>query len=69
LSVYSQAELNKVALRLIQRLRKTLGFETPELRLRANVATTRRDRPGDQDLGVKARSLLKLAVHWREKLD
>jgi IS30 family transposase len=40
LSVYSQAELDEVALRLNQRPRKTLGFETPEDRLRASVATT-----------------------------
>jgi IS30 family transposase len=40
LSVYSQADLDKVALRLNQRPRKTLGFETPASRLRASVATT-----------------------------
>jgi IS30 family transposase len=40
LSVYTQAELDKVALRLNQRPRKTLGFETPADRLRASVATT-----------------------------
>jgi IS30 family transposase len=40
LSGYSQAELDKVALRLNQRPRKTLGFETPEDRLRASVAST-----------------------------
>jgi IS30 family transposase len=40
LSVYSQAELDKVALRLNQRPRKTLGFETPEDKLRASVAST-----------------------------
>jgi len=40
LSVHSQAELDKVALRLNQRPRKTLGFETPACRLRASVATT-----------------------------
>jgi IS30 family transposase len=34
LSVYSQAYLNSVALRLNQRPRKTLGFETPADRLR-----------------------------------
>jgi hypothetical protein len=32
--------LDKVALRLNQRPRKTLGFETPASRLRASVATT-----------------------------
>ena len=40
LSGYSQADLDKVALRLNQRPRKTLGFETPASRLRASVATT-----------------------------
>jgi IS30 family transposase len=40
LSVYSQSELDKVALRLNQRPRKTLGFETPASRLQASVATT-----------------------------
>ena len=35
LSGYSQAYLNKLALRLNQRPRKTLGFETPADRLRA----------------------------------
>jgi len=40
LSGYSQAELDKVALRLNRRPRKTLGFETPASRLRASVATT-----------------------------
>jgi transposase, IS30 family len=40
LSGYTQAELDKVALRLNQRPRKTLGFETPASKLRASVATT-----------------------------
>ena len=35
LSAYSQAHLNRVALRLNQRARKTLGFETPADRLQA----------------------------------
>jgi len=35
LSGFSQADLNKIALRLNQRPRKTLGFETPADRLRA----------------------------------
>ena len=35
LSVYSQAYLNRIALRLNQRPRKTLGFETPADKLRA----------------------------------
>jgi IS30 family transposase len=40
LSGYSQAELDQVALRLNQRPRKTLGFETAADRLQASVATT-----------------------------
>jgi IS30 family transposase len=40
LSGYSQAELDKVALRLNQRPRKTLGFETPADKLQASVALT-----------------------------
>jgi len=40
LSGYSQADLNKVALRLNQRPRKTLGFETPASKLQASAAST-----------------------------
>lgn len=40
LSGYSQAQLNQVALRLNQRPRKTLGFETPASKLQASVAST-----------------------------
>jgi IS30 family transposase len=40
LSVYSQAQLNKVARRLNERPRKTLGFETPAERFDAGVAAT-----------------------------
>jgi IS30 family transposase len=40
LSVHSQEELDEVALRLNQRPRKTLGFETPASRLQASVAST-----------------------------
>jgi IS30 family transposase len=40
LSSYTQAQLDQVALRLKQRPRKTLGFETPASRLRASVAMT-----------------------------
>jgi IS30 family transposase len=40
LSGYSQVDLDKVALRLNQRPRKTLGFETPADRLQASVALT-----------------------------
>jgi IS30 family transposase len=41
LSVHSQEELDAVALRLNQRPRKTLGFQTPADRLQASVALTR----------------------------
>jgi IS30 family transposase len=40
LSVYSQAQLDRVALRLNQRPRQTLGFQTPASKLHANVAST-----------------------------
>jgi IS30 family transposase len=40
LSPISQAQLDQVALRLNQRPRKTLGFQTPASRLHASVAST-----------------------------
>src|SRR3989441_7646391 len=40
LSVYSQAQLDQVALRLNERPRKTLGFQTPASKLQASVAST-----------------------------
>ena len=40
LSGYSQSDLDQIALRLNQRPRKTLGFETPESRLQTSVAST-----------------------------
>ena len=40
LSRYSQADFNKIALRLNQRPRKTLGFQTPAAILNAGVACT-----------------------------
>src|ERR1035437_2092749 len=40
LSGYSQSDLDKIALRLNQRPRKTLGFETPASKLHASVAPT-----------------------------
>jgi IS30 family transposase len=40
LSRYSQADLDRVALRLNQRPRKTLGFQTPAAILEAGVAST-----------------------------
>lgn len=40
LSVYSQAQLDQVSLRLNQRPRKTLGFQTPVGKLQASVAST-----------------------------
>ncbi|HEX9877072.1 MAG TPA: IS30 family transposase, partial [Gammaproteobacteria bacterium] len=41
LSVYSQSDLDRVALRLNQRPRETLGFQTPAAKLRDSVAPTR----------------------------
>lgn len=40
LSPYSQADLDRIALRLNQRPRKTLGFQTPAAILEASVALT-----------------------------
>jgi hypothetical protein len=40
LSGYTQSQLDKIALRLNQRPRKTLCFETPASKLRASVAPT-----------------------------
>ena len=40
LTPISQAQLDQVALRLNQRPRKTLGFQTPACRLQASVAST-----------------------------
>jgi IS30 family transposase len=40
LSDYSQSDLNKVALRLNQRPRETLGFQTPASKLQESVAST-----------------------------
>src|SRR3979490_3276734 len=47
LSGYPQSELDKIALRLNQRPRKTLGFETPASRLRASVARPIEPAPVD----------------------
>ena len=41
LSVFSQQQLNKVAMRLNQRPRQTLGFQTPAAKLAETVASTR----------------------------
>jgi hypothetical protein len=40
LSGYTQSQLDKIALRLNQRPRKTLGFQTPASKLRTSVAPT-----------------------------
>lgn len=40
LSTHSQADLDKIALRLNQRPRETLGFKTPAYKLHASVAST-----------------------------
>src|SRR6267143_2398076 len=42
LSGYTQSDLDKVALRLNQRPRKTLGFQTPASKLQQSVASTGR---------------------------
>jgi IS30 family transposase len=41
LSGYTQSDLDQVAMRLNQRPRKTLGFQTPAAKLRDSVASTR----------------------------
>ena len=48
LSGDTQSELDKVVLRLNQRPRKTLGFQTPASKLRASVASTHWDHPSYQ---------------------
>src|SRR5689334_20811225 len=45
LTEYSQSDLNKIALRLNQRPRQTLGFQTPASKLQESVASTHRDHP------------------------
>jgi IS30 family transposase len=40
LSTFSQSELEVIALRLTQRPRQTLGFQTPADKLQASVALT-----------------------------
>ena len=40
LSIYSQSDLDKIALRLNQRPRQTLGLQTPAAKLRESVALT-----------------------------
>ena len=40
LSLYTQSELDKIALRLNQRPRKTLEFHTPASKLQTSVAPT-----------------------------
>ena len=40
LSLHTQDELDKIALRLNQRPRKTLEFQTPASKLQASVAST-----------------------------
>src|SRR6202453_1526900 len=52
LSGYTQSELDKIALRLNQRPRKTLEFQTPASKLRASVAPTLWTRTSYRDLGA-----------------
>src|SRR5262249_37445063 len=40
LSAYSQAQLDQISLRLNQRPRETLGFQTPASKLQQSVAST-----------------------------
>jgi hypothetical protein len=47
LSGYTQSQLDKIALHIIQRSRKTLGYEIPASKLRASV--TRARTPGNND--------------------
>ena len=53
LSGYSQTDLDKVALRLNQRPRKTLGFDTPASRLQASVASKLPQTPFFGNFGAK----------------
>jgi IS30 family transposase len=39
-AAYTQADLDKAALRLNQRPRKTLGFQTPAIKLQESIAST-----------------------------
>ena len=52
LTDYSQSDLNKVALRLNQRPRQTLGFQTPASKLQESVASTHRDHPRNRKLEI-----------------
>ena len=52
LTDYSQSDLNKVALRLNQRPRETLGFQTPASKLQESVASTHCDHPTYQASGI-----------------
>jgi len=52
LSTHSQAALDKIALRLNQRPRETLGFKTPAAKLHASVASTH--RAGNGRMGIFA---------------
>ena len=52
LSDYSQSDLNKVALRLNQRPRETLGFQTPASKLQESVASSPLRPPGKPTMSV-----------------
>jgi len=63
LSGYSQAQLDQVALRLNERPRKTLGFETPASRLQASGCVDRlRPRANRTSLTMSALSKLFLST-------
>src|SRR5499425_1657144 len=52
LTEHSQSDLNKVALRLNQRPRQTLGFQTPASKLQESVASTHGDHRTNRACGI-----------------
>jgi IS30 family transposase len=60
LSAYSQEELDEVALRLNQRPRKTLGFQTPASKCCTDLLTP----PDFSGLGVQTRRLRKKSANF-----
>ena len=60
LTDYSQLDLNKVALRLNQRPRQTLGFQTPASKLQESVASTHCDHRVNRALRLGGRASCRL---------